>query len=397
LAAAAGGAVSTPNAYTLVGTIGTATTSVSNNGDGNLSGLGAISNLNGTLSSGAGEFSLVGPAAVSIPDHTTINPVYNYAPTARGVDVENLTHSFTNGNPSGDNTAVNLGITVTGEGVAPVQVTSHVDAPLTRITYLTPGPGSTNPPKITVLNNGDGNLSGLGAISNLNGSIDGGTDARFTGGGAAFSLNDNGTVDYAITYKPTTHTIDSSTFTINYTNGSDDNTNQAQVVQVQVDGQGVGPIFDAQVYDTTNSPVPGNTLDFGDVVIGGNGQLQLDISNITTDPNGGDSTLTDLTLLSYTITGPDAVEFSLPGFVPGTVLNAGDLISYLVNFDPLFPPGIKTATLTFLTDQDAVFGQAGQSFSFNLVGLAAPEPASVLGFALCTIGGVVAYRLRRRR
>ncbi|MBX3414554.1 MAG: choice-of-anchor D domain-containing protein [Pirellulales bacterium] len=519
LAAAAGGAVSVPGAYTLVGTTGQVITSVTNNGDGNLSGLGAISNLNGTLSGGAGEFSLSSPAVVSVPDHTTINPVYDYNPTARGADSENLVHSFTNGNPDGTNTAVNLQINVTGQGVAPlttpvdqsannagfilvgtsgtasvsmtnngdgnlsglgavsnlngtlpttlgefnltssptplgtisvpdhtthtysytytptgrgadsenglmsftngspdgtnqatseayvvqgqgvapVQATSSVDAPLTRITYLTPGPGNTNPPSVTVHNNGDGNLSGLGAVSNLNGTIDTGTDARFTGGGAAFSLTDHTNVNYAINYQPTTHTIDSSTFTVSFSNGSADGTNQAQVVPVTVSGQGVGPIFNGLPYDTDNNPAPGNTLDFGSVVIGANGQLQLDISNITTDPNGGDPTLTDMTLISATITGPDAVEFSLPGFVPGTVISAGGLISYFVNFDPLFPPGIKTATLTFLTDEDAVFGMPGNSYSFTLVGLAAPEPASVLGFALCTIGGVVAYRLRRRR
>jgi len=517
LAAAAGGAVSAPGAFTLVGTTGQVTTSVTNNGDGNLSGLGAVSNLNGTLSGGAGEFSLVGPAGISIPDHTSINPVYDYNPTARGADVEILNHTFTNGNPDGTNTATNLNIVVTGQGVAPlsnpvdqsannagfilvgtsgtasvsmtnsgdgnlsglgavsnlngtidsplgefvltnsveplgqvsiqdhtthtydytytptsrgadveagnfnfingspdgmnnanvegfqvegqgvapVQVTTHDDAPLTRVTYLTPGPGSTSPPSITVLNNGDGNLSGLGAVSNLNGSIDTGTDGQFTGGGAAFSLTDGSATNYAVNFQPLTRGAHSSVFTVNYTNGNDDNTNSAQVVQVQVDGVGVGPVFNGQVFDTSNAPIAGNTLDFGDVVIGGNGQLMLDITNITTDGNLG--ALTGLTLLSYTITGPDAVEFSLDGFTPGQVLQAGDLLNLLVNFDPLFPPGVKNATLTFLTDQDAVFGQAGLSFSFNLTGLAAPEPASVLGFALCTIGGVVAYRIRRRR
>ena len=257
--------------------------------------------------------------------------------------------------------------------MAPIQQTTSTDSPLTRI-----GTSSTNPPEITITNTGDGNLSGLGAVSNLNGSLDGGTDARFVGGSAGFSLPDGANQQFAFTYTPTTHTIDTSIVTVSYTNGSADGTNSGEVVQVTLSGQGVGPIYDSV-------PPPGSLLDFGDVVIGSNGQLTLDISNISTDPNGGDTTLTDLTLLSAIISGPDMAEFSIDGFTPGTVLGQGDLLNLILNFDPLFPPGQKFATLTILTDQGAPFGQAGASFVYNLTGAAVPEPASIAVFGIATL------------
>lgn len=373
----------------LVGTGQIMPWTVSNNGsDGSL--------ITGSLpNSVGGEFGtppIPTPQNFSLGQGQSSTRNYQYRPTNLGTDSVNRTLNITNNTPV-DNPPFT--VTFQGTGVAPVQSVTKTDSPLTRI-----GTTSINPASITITNIGNGNLDTDVPLSqsNLNGSINTGTNARFVGGGGpAFSLNDGAATSYGIAFTPLTHSVQSSTFTVAFTNGNSAGTNTAQNVQVVINGQGVGPIFNGLPYDTNNNPAPGTVLDFGDVVIGNTGTLQLDISNITTDPNGGDSTLTDLTLLSATITGPNAAEFQLNGFVPGTVLNAGDLISYLVDFIPGFPPGAKTATLTFLTDQDAPFGQAGTSFSFTLNGLAAPEPASVLGFALCTIGGVVGYRLRRRR
>lgn len=371
--------------YTLVGTSNQLTIGVQNVGDGNLSGLGAISNLNGTASSTLGDFSIVGSNTFSIPDGQTHTLTYDFSPQQRGFQQLPGALNYSNGSPDEQNNPHNRNFNVRGTGVAPVQdVTSNDNAGLVRI-----GTSATLPPDITITNTGDGNLSGLGAVSNLNGNIDGGTDGRFVGGSAAFSLADGASQQFPFVYTPTTHTVDSSTVTIGFSNGSADGTNSAETVQVTLSGQGVGPI-----YDSTPPPGP---LNFGDVVIGSNGQLTLDISNISTDPNGGDTTLTDLTLISAVISGPDGAEFSIDGFTPGTVLSQGDVLNLVLNFDPLFPAGDKFATLTILTDQGAPFGLAGASFIYDLMGVAVPEPASMVVFGLCTIGGLGFYRWRRRR
>jgi lysophospholipase L1-like esterase len=132
-------------------------------------------------------------------------------------------------------------------------------------------------------------------------------------------------------------------------------------------GQGVGPQFEASV----------SLLDFGSAA----GSLPLEIANASTDANGGNQNLTNLTLLSAEIVGPDAALFSLSGFLPGMVLSKGQLANLLVEFAG-GSAGTKSATLVLQTDEGAALGALGATFTITLMATV-PEPSSLL---LMTLG-----------
>jgi hypothetical protein len=353
--------------YTLVGMSKTASVGITNVGDGNLSGLGPVSNLNGTITAGAGAFSLKGSNDISLKDGAT--GTYNYAfnPSQRGTYSNILWANFTNGSADGMNNAHSRSFEVSGTGVAPVNAVGKTDAGLTRI-------GTSSMASVQIMNIGDGNLSGLGAVSNLRGSVSGVSSATFNGTGGVVSLMDKTSATYNYRYTPADHAANSAVVALNFSNGSTDGHNQAQAGSVTLSGQGVGPIFHS-------SRAPGSTLDFGKVEIGDNGRMSLDIHNVSRDPNGGISTLTDLTLLHAIIDGPDAGLFTLAGFHDGSVLHNMDVeaLNLWVHFNPDGDTtlGEKHATLTFVTDQGAAFGHAGDIFTFALQGQAVPEPGSI--------------------
>ncbi len=149
------------------------------------------------------------------------------------------------------------------------------------------------------------------------------------------------------TYAPGDNGPDSQGLTITSDSGSPGLT---------LTGTGVGPMFDSSAA----------SLDFGEVGSGASPSLGLDITNDTSDPDLGN--LTDLTLVSAVITGPDAGLFQLNGFTPGTVLSKGEVANLSVQFNASGPPGAKSATLTFNTDQGAAFGGSGDSFDVPLTG-----------------------------
>lgn len=354
---------------TLVGSTANATLFAGNIGDPG-------SELNGTFPAASSPF---GPGTTQdfgpVAEGDSVGRNYTFSPTARGAASQNVTVTSDGGEST---------VTLTGQGVAPVQSIDSSDAGLTRI-----GTTSTLPAEFTITNIGDGNLSGAGGVSNLNGSVDGGNDPRFVGGNDSFSLPDGASQTYQFAYTPTTHTVDSTTVIADFDNGSADGTNSPQQVPVTLSGQGVGPIYDS-------TPAPGSTIDFGEVPIGLSASQSLDIFNISTDPNGGDTTLTDLTLLSAVISGADADAFSLFNFTAGMVLGQGDSESLMLAFDSAFPAGARSATLTILTDQNAPFGEPGLAFVYRLQGVATPEPASAAVFGLAVLGGLATYRARRR-
>lgn len=148
----------------------------------------------------------------------------------------------------------------------------------------------------------------------------------------------------------------------------------------------VGPEFATSLGSKTSIDLDGsgNPLVFS---------IRNDTNDVASQPE-----LTDLTLLSYLITGSDAPLFSLSGFTPGMVLHMGDFADLSISFAP-GSPGSYSAMLTFLTDQGASFASAGQSFSFLLTGTyatPAPAPAS-LGLIGTALAGLAALRRRWRR
>ncbi|HEX5271472.1 MAG TPA: PEP-CTERM sorting domain-containing protein [Gemmataceae bacterium] len=156
--------------------------------------------------------------------------------------------------------------------------------------------------------------------------------------------------------------------------------------------QGVGPVY-------ASTPPPASAINFGAVRPGQSASQPLDIANATTDvipttlPAGDPRTR--LTLEGFTITGPNAADFSFD-LTPGSTIDSlGPALAQLVTFDPSGAFGPETATLTIFTDQGAPPGGAGASFSYPLQGFSAvPEPSTL---ALLALGGAALAGWRRWR
>jgi len=324
---------------------------VENTGGGTLTGsYGGVTNgFNPTTAQG-----------FSLPANATDNRVYNFAPTLRGAAADTL-----NITSDGGNAALNL----TGQGVAPVADIDTTSANAGNVRIGTSGTAS-----VSIDNIGDGNLSGLGALSNLNGSLAAAAGAPFSGTGGAISLADATGTTFNYAFTPTAHGDQADLVALSLTNGHATGSNAAFSQDVTLAGRGVGPEYQSIV-------APGGLLDFGQVNMPT--LLQLQITNATTDPNFGN--LTDLTLISINLAG--AAGYSLPNFLPGTVLAAGDIYLLDVLFDPTVAMGLNphTGTFTILTDQGAAFGNAGQSFTYELSAIIIPEPATGTLLALASL------------
>lgn len=152
---------------------------------------------------------------------------------------------------------------------------------------------------------------------------------------------------------------------------------------VALSGNGVGPVFDASL-------APGSTLDFGTLDQETSDIISVLIDNVTTDGDLG--ALTDLTINSIGITGPDSAMFSMVGFADGSAIAAGGSLQIDVQFLAGSTDGDFSATLTLFTDEGAALAGDGSDYSYNLVGQTIPEPASAL---LVGAGGLALLRRRR--
>lgn len=412
--------------YVLVKT-GSASVSVtvSNaSGDGNLSNLGSISNLNATLQnpSGSSQFS-GGTFGVSLQDGQTQTYSYTFAPTVRGADSATVTGNFVNGSADNLNQSHTNAATVYGTGVAPVNSVSSVSPVYARVG------GTSATATVTVTNTGDGNLAtgGPDPSSNLQGSVGGAVGpSQWSGSGGTLNgangLPDatngqplaNTSQSYGYTYNSTgtaRGTSLSATVSVGLTNGSSDGMNNSQTVNVTLVGETVGPQYQSFLHSADNTPgkngnPPTSTIDWGTVGTKAGPHLELmSLVNKSTDPNGGNSLLTDLSIESFTITGSDADHYSIGGQQSGTL---GDVLqengghtSLYITFNSLGdgPGSFDDAMLTIMTDEDTTFGGTGNYYEYDLTAatqIATPEPGSLLLVSV-GLGGVMMVRRRKRR
>ena len=366
---------------TLVGTVASGSIQATNTGTGTLTG---------TFPAASGDFGPGSAQGISLGTGASTSRSYNYTPSAFGGDSLGITITSDGGNST---------ITLTGTGVAPINSLNT-----TTVNYGNVRIGDTATGGFTITNVGNGNLSGLGVISNLHGTVAPGA-GDFAGAGGLVNLADSAALPLSYAYSPTAAGVASHIVNCSFTNGHTNGTNTAQNVPVTLQGTGVGPSF-------STSPAPGSILDFGGVAVeptpsifgGGVSPLAmfadsdyiLTINNSSTDPDLG--ALTDLTLISALITGTDASMFSTIGFTPNTLIGVGSFYNLQLRFTAADgdPQGLRTALLTLTTDQNAPAGQPGTPFAYTLQANVAhvPEPTSLALFGLAL---AAAARRRRRR
>ncbi len=333
---------------------------------------GSGSTLTGTIYAAPSgtEFSpSTGTVGFSLGQNQSQSRTFTYAPTQRGYDAANV---------SINSNDANITRTLQGTGVAAVnQVTSN-NISTTRI-------GTTNTGTISIKNIGDGNLSGLGETSNLRGTVLAPTgSSAISGNGVNVSLTDGSTQTLSYQYTPTTRGTDSASVQINFANGNTNGSNTSQSMTTNFSALAVSPEY-------VSSVAPGSVIDFGVVEAYSSNQYVLRIQNLTPDADLGN--LTNLTLLSATISGIDSSYFSIQNFTPHTVLGKNAYIDLIITAtNPEWRFHYRNATLTILTDQNAAFGSAGQSFTYTLTALCVPEPTSWLMIFLGLFGIGIPYK-----
>ncbi len=391
--------------YVLVGSAASAVVSVSNTGKGNTSGVAAsISNLRGTLGTASANQFSGGGGSVSLADAASTTGTYTYTPTIRGASTTTVTSSFANGGGV-TNASSSVTTTLTGTGVAPVNtVTSTSGTTLVRV-------GTSSTATVSITNSGDGNKANGGATSaatNLTGNVSAALGTGFTAAGgnpSSVSLGDGASASLGYTYTATArgNPATSTTATVSFSNGKSDGTNAGQTVTASVSAQGVGPQFQSTLSSTVNTPTAvasgataasGPTIGFGTVTQFQSASVSLTLANITSDSNGGNSALTDLTITKFTLSDPSHFSVGLTG--PITISKSGSVLLPITVVSN--STGALSSTLTLFTDQSVALGGIGDTFTYNLTALyvAAPEPATmaVLGVGLA---GLAFARKRRAR
>ncbi len=223
--------------------------------------------------------------------------------------------------------------------------------------------GTSGTASVTVSNTGASGSTLTGTIGSASGS-----EFAPTSGNQSFSLGYNQSASRTYTYTPSARGTDSTNVSITSDGGNATKT---------LTGTGVSPVYSSSV-------APNTTIDFGTVDKDQTLSRTLTIQNITPDADLGN--LTNLTLISATISGADASYFSLANFTPGMVLSKNgsfDLGITVNNPDHLV--SMRYATLTIVTDVNSAFGVAGNVYTYQLQAYTVPEPSTCIFMSLVCI------------
>lgn len=172
---------------------------------------------------------------------------------------------------------------------------------------------------------------------------------------------------------------------------------------VTLTGTGVGPVF-----ETSLPPMPGsqedwyNILDFGEVVQGTIAERTFTFRNSSTDENGGNRALTDLTIPRGGIGWPggpgwDGEFFSVLGLETEHVLGQGDEVFVTVRLDARNAPlGLQHVGYGGMYDPGYQGDYDGYfSILFNAQ-VVVPEPSTSTLALIAAAGLVLVYRSHRR-
>jgi hypothetical protein len=384
----------------LVGQSGTLTVTATNTGNGNLATnvSTSISNLNGTIGSASGGLFTGGGGSVSINDGKSAVTTYTFAPTMAGAASTTVTDAFTNGGSLRDG-AASLIASLIGTGVAPVNSVTTTTTPYVRV-------GTSATATVVITNTGNGNLATNvpTSVSNLNASLSTYVSSGFTGNGSnptSISLNDSKTSTLSYTYTPLSRGTSSAAVTASFTDGSSAGTNKAQTVTATVSSTGVGAVYQSVYKGATITPTAvaagatattGPTISLGTLGLNSALTSYLTLNNTSTDPNGGQTQLTNLTIKGYSLSGANPNDFQV-SIAPGTVLGEGGTLSVPITVTGN-TSGIETASLTIFTDESMAYGGVGDTFTYILTA-SVPEPATIATFGAGLAG--LAFMRRRRK
>ncbi len=216
--------------------------------------------------------------------------------------------------------------------------------------------GTSGTASVTVSNSGQSGSTLTGTIGAASGS-----EFSPVSGTQSFSLAQSQSASRTFTYTPNARGNDSTTVSI-----SSNATNTSRTLT----GTGVSPVYSSSV-------APNSTIDFGIVDKDQTLTQTLTIQNLTPDADLGN--LTNMTVLSATISGEDASYYSLSGFTPGTVLAKNGSMTFSINAtNPDHLVRHRNATLTIVTDVNAALGIAGNVYTYQLTAYTVPEPSTCL-------------------